>query len=119
MATLIEAFEAICVMDAPLNVRLAAYADKLRELNFPFAEAYDGLVERLKAGEIGGQAPSPGEIMPAFLLPDQDGHLVDLDEILANGPAVITFNRGHWCPFCKIQLRTIAAHHDEISALGP
>jgi len=34
-------------MDAPLNARLAAYAAKLRELNFPFAEAYDDLVARL------------------------------------------------------------------------
>jgi hypothetical protein len=33
--TLAEAFEEICVMDAPLNERLRAYADKLRELDFP------------------------------------------------------------------------------------
>jgi hypothetical protein len=34
-------------MEAPLNERLAAYADALRELNFPFAEAYDELFARL------------------------------------------------------------------------
>ena len=44
-------------MDAPLNERLAAYANALRDLNFPFAEAYDDLVARLKAGGIGAQAP--------------------------------------------------------------
>lgn len=37
--TLADVFKDVCTMEAPLNVRLAAYADALRELNFPFAEA--------------------------------------------------------------------------------
>jgi peroxiredoxin len=117
-ATLAEAFAEICKMDAPLNERLKAYADTLRELNFPFAEAYDDLVARLKAGEVGTLAPAVGEPMPTFALPAHSGRLVHLEEILALGPAVISFNRGHWCPFCKIQLSTIADHHDEIAARG-
>ncbi len=105
-------------MEAPLNERLAAYADTLRELNFPFAEAYDDLVARLKAGEVGARAPDVGEQMPPFSLPAHTGRLVTLEEILAPGPAVISFNRGHWCPFCKIELATIASHHEEIAARG-
>jgi len=105
-------------MEAPLNERLAAYADTLRELNFPFAEAYDDLVARLKAGEVGARAPDVGEPMPPFSLPAHTGRLVTLEEILAPGPAVISFNRGHWCPFCKIELATIASHHEEIAARG-
>ncbi len=117
-ATLAEAFNDICTMDAPLNVRLTAYADTLRELNFPFAEAYDDLVARLKAGEVGTLAPAVGDQMPPFALPAHSKRLVSLEEILAVGPAVISFNRGHWCPFCKIQLATIASHHEEIAAHG-
>lgn len=105
-------------MDAPLNERLAAYSKKLRELNFPFAEAYDTLVARLAAGEIGAVAPQCGEPMPAFVLPDHTGRLVGLDELIAEGPVVVSFNRGHWCPFCKIELRTIARFHDEIASHG-
>lgn len=116
--TLAEAFEAICVMDAPLNARLAAYSDKLRQLNFPFAEAYDSLVARLLAGEVGATAPAIGDVMPPFILPSKAGHLVSLDELTAGGPVVISFNRGHWCSFCRIHLRTVAAYHDEIAALG-
>lgn len=116
--TLSEAFEQICLMDGPLNVRLAAYADKLRELNFPFAEAYDNLVARLMAGEVGSAAPKVGDFMPPFVLPSHTGQLVGLEELTAKGPVVISLNRGHWCPFCKIELRTIAAYHREISALG-
>ncbi len=117
-ATLAEAFEKVCALDAPLNERLAAYADKLRELNFPFAEAYDELVARLIAGGVGTHAPKIGEEMPPFVLPGRTGHLVRLDELTAKGPVVVNFNRGHWCSFCRIHLQTIAAYHDEIAALG-
>ena len=113
-----EAFEQICLMDGPMNARLSAYANKLRELNFPFAEAYDDLVARLMAGEVGSTAPKVGDLMPSFVLPSHRGQLVGLEELTARGPVVISLNRGHWCPFCKIELRTIAAYHREISALG-
>ena len=113
-----EAFEQICLMDGPMNARLSAYANKLRELNFPFAEAYDDLVARLMAGEVGSTAPKVGDLMPSFVLPSHQGLLVGLEELTARGPVVISLNRGHWCPFCKIELRTIAAYHREISALG-
>jgi peroxiredoxin len=116
--TLSEAFADVCAMQAPLNARLAAYASKLRELNFPFADAYDDLVSRLYSGEVGSEAPLPGERMPPFLLPDRSGSLVSLDELTSKGPVVLSFNRGHWCPFCRIQLRTISEHHQEIAQSG-
>lgn len=116
--TLAQAFADICTMDGPLSRKLAAYSDKLRELNFPFAEAYDVLVARLIDGAIGSGAPKVGEPMPPFALPARNGALVRLDDLLADGPVVISFNRGHWCPFCKIELRTVAAYHTEIAAHG-
>ena len=105
-------------MDAPLNERLTAYANALRDLNFPFAEAYDDLVARLKAGGIGAMAPLVGEMMPPFRLPALPHRLVSLEEVLGAGPVVISFNRGHWCPFCKIELSAIADHQAEIAAHG-
>ena len=116
--TLAQAFADICAMDGQLSVKLAAYSAKLRELNFPFAEAYDTLVARLIDGGIGSEAPRIGERMLPFVLPARDKTLVGLDELLADGPVVISFNRGHWCPFCKIELRTIASYHAEIAAHG-
>jgi peroxiredoxin len=116
--TLAEAFESICMMDAPLNQRMAAYANKLRELNFPFAEAYDDLVARLALGEIGTEAPDIGDVMPPFILPSLSGSLVSLQELAETGPVVLSFNRGHWCPFCKIELRTLAEHHEKFSQFG-
>jgi peroxiredoxin len=116
--TLNEAFEKICLMDAPLGIRLSAYSDKLKELNFPFAEAYEALVARLIDGAIGSTAPGIGDEMPPFLLPGKNGNIVALQDLLAEGPVVISFNRGHWCPFCKIELRALAAFHDRIAEQG-
>lgn len=115
---LAEAFQAICAMDAPLNERLAAYASALRSLNSPYAAAYDDLIGRLIAGEAGSHAPSAGDVMPNFILPARNGQLISLQDLTARGPVVVTFNRGHWCPFCRIQLRTLAHHCDAIARHG-
>ncbi len=112
------AFADICALDGTLADRLSAYAHKLEELNFPFAEAYDALVARLINGEIGATAPRVGDIMPSFMLPTQDGALCYLNDLLKQGPVVISFNRGHWCPFCRIELTSIARHHAAIAELG-
>lgn len=116
--TLNEAFERICLMQAPLNERLIAYNARLKELNFPFAEAYEELVNRLIEGEIGTAAPRVGEPMPPFVLPGPGARLYCMEDLLAEGPLVISFNRGHWCPFCKIELSALAREHAEFAALG-
>lgn len=116
--TLEQAFKEICALDGTLGQRLTAYARKLEELNFPFAEAYDELVARLISGEIGASAPKVGDDMPPFILPSPGGRLYSLEELLQSGHLVISFNRGHWCPFCRIELSEIARHHAEITALG-
>lgn len=50
-------------------------------------------------------------------MPDENGQLVSLSSLLRSGPAVISLNRGHWCPYCKLELRSLAAIHDEIRQL--
>lgn len=112
------AFAEICQLEAPLNQKLAAYARKLEELNFPFAEAYDSLVVRLIEGKVGSSAPKAGDRTPEFVLPTRFGELCSLQELLKTGPVVISFNRGHWCPFCKIELSELARGADAIAALG-
>ena len=115
--TLPEALAQICATNAPLGARLAAYARAMRDLKSPYADEYDRLVERLRAGAAGAGAPSVGEFMPPFLLPDPAGRLVGLEQLLARGPVVISFNRGHWCPFCRIELASLAEAHRDFVGL--
>ena len=106
------------MMDAPLADRLAAFAKEVRRVSPDFADAVERMIARLEVSNVGEGAPKPGEPMPEFLLPDETGHLWSLAELLARGPAVIVFHRGHWCPYCVINATALANVHPEISALG-
>src|SRR5208337_2389565 len=105
-------------MDAPLSVRLQAVADTVRELSPPFADVIDRLVARLADNGVGATAPGPGEPMPPFLLPDETGRLVSLSSLLEKGPVVVSFNRGHWCPYCRLNVDALARAEAEIASLG-
>src|SRR5690606_32891921 len=59
----------------------------------------------------GAAAPEIGDLLPDFLLPDQQGRLVSLASLLDEGPVVVAFLRGHWCPYCQ----TTAAALGEIA----
>jgi peroxiredoxin len=99
-----DAFRRICSEEASLSERLASFSDAVRRFGRPFADVYDALVERIRSGGAASTAPKPGEFMPPFLLPDGNNRLVSLADILRKGPAVVSFNRGHWCEYCRIEL---------------
>jgi peroxiredoxin len=64
-----------------------------------------------RALEVGAEAPR-------FSLPAADGRTVALEALLADGPVVLTFYRGAWCPFCNIALRALQQRLPEIAARG-
>jgi len=119
LAEILEACTQRCrEMDAPLGDRLSAFADDVRRLSPDFAEIVDGMVNRLARAGAGASAPSPGETMPSFVLPDENGRLVSLGELLQKGPVVVSFLRGHWCPYCRISADALSRIDPEIKAAG-
>ena len=117
-ATLPAALAEILSETLPLQDGLDAYEAALRRLDPAFATAYDALVERLRNAGVGGGAPVVGGRMPPFLLPDQDGKLRALEDMTETGPVIVSFNRGHWCPFCRIELDALARSAERLSSLG-
>ena len=105
-------------MDASLTERLTAFAEALRKWYPDFAETVDRLVERLHRSGAGQHAPNLGDTMPPFLLPDDTGRLVSMEELLGKGPLALTFNRGHWCPYCRINIDALSAAHRDIAEAG-
>ncbi|WP_030338454.1 peroxiredoxin-like family protein [Streptomyces sp. NRRL S-1022] len=59
-----------------------------------------------------------GAQAPRFDLPTATGQTLALDDLLADGPVVLTFYRGAWCPYCNIALRSLQQHHEAITARG-
>ncbi len=118
LAALEEAVERVREMDAPLSERLGLIADTARSLSTNFAAAVDRLITRLQVNGAGETAPAPGERMPDFALPDETGHLVTLSEVLAEGPVAVSFNRGHWCPYCRLNAIAMAEVQTEVAKAG-
>jgi peroxiredoxin len=113
-----EALAAAEALEAPLSERLAAFFAMTGPLRPEIQAAYLQIIARLKALRLAEIGPKIGEPMPDFLLPDQRGRLVTLEELVRDGPVVVCFNRGHWCPYCQLALRALAAAHDEVRARG-
>ena len=40
-----------------------------------------------------------------FTLPNARGNAVTLSHLLTQGPVIMTFHRGQWCPYCHLTLR--------------
>jgi len=115
---LADAWREAANANVSLGERLALYRDASSRLRPDIATVYDELIERLAVLDRGEVGPQIGERLEEFNLPAQDGRFVSLSLLLQSGPAVISINRGHWCPYCKLELRSLAAVHDQIRALG-
>jgi peroxiredoxin len=121
-----ESFVRCRDLEAPLADRLQAFANELRRLDPRFDQAVNALVSRLAESRAGATAPKVGEPMPTFLLPDDQGRLVRLEDLLGKGPVALAFNRGHWCPYCRINIDAlaraeskVAAEHRHVAAIVP
>jgi peroxiredoxin len=113
-----EAFRKICAAELPLGERLALFTTAVEAHGKPFAIAYQSLITQIEAAAAGQTAPANGDQLPPFLLPDHMGRLVDLDCFLQSGPLVVSFNRGHWCEYCQLELRAFAEAHAQLAARG-
>lgn len=100
--------------EATLAERLQAVADTVRNEAPAFCAEVDAFIDRLESARAGSSAPQIGDEMPLFTMPDQDGRLVALEELLSDSPVVLVFHRGHWCPYCRLNIASIAEIEDQI-----
>jgi peroxiredoxin len=64
----------------------------------------DRLIAQLRERKTGNTAPRINEAFPDFALPNSKGVHVSLAELLGEGPLVLSFMRGRWCPYCEKEL---------------
>jgi peroxiredoxin len=75
-------------------------------------------IEEVRASGILDRALHEGDLAPAFTLPNAGGRPVALKDVLRRGPAIVTFYRGVWCPYCNLELRAYQRLLPEIRAVG-
>ena len=73
------------------------------------------LVEQ--SGVLDG-AKNVGDTAPDFMLNNAVGEPVKLSSLLEQGPVVMIWYRGEWCPYCNIYLEDIQAHVGEFKEAG-
>lgn len=84
------------------------------------ADVYSELFRLINGQQQAGKAfgLSEGQKAKDFTLNNSLGQAVNLYDELSQGPVVLTFYRGGWCPFCNMQLRSYQKVLPQIEAIG-
>jgi peroxiredoxin len=72
-------------------------------------------------------AVAVGDVLSDFALPDATGRDVSLSQLVKDGPAVLVFYRGGWCPYCNLALHQyqselvpqLASYGATLAAISP
>lgn len=102
-----------------LATDLQAYQDQFKtkvpaDVQAVMAQATNDLV----ASGIIDRSLKVGDSLPAITLPNATGDRVSVQAALGNGPVVIAFYRGGWCPYCNMELHALQQVLPEIEAAG-
>jgi len=96
----------------------AEFKAKVQEMLGENFSILTGDMERVRTAGTVANALKVGQFAPDFTLPDAFGNPVSLNALLAQGPVVVSFYRGEWCPFCNIELRALEEALPKMRALG-
>ena len=82
--------------------------------------------EELIAQHVRDNALQVGQKVTNFSLANHCGDTVELTDLLAKGPVIISFYRGGWCPYCNLELKALndylpkfKAHNAQLVAVSP
>ncbi|MFC3228359.1 peroxiredoxin-like family protein [Marinibaculum pumilum] len=102
-----------------LKEELDAFTAVVKERLGPHApDLFAGQIDRARDHGVPEASLKPGDTAPDFTLPDATGRPVTLAALLAEGPVVLCFYRGGWCPYCSIQLRALQQILPDLQAAG-
>jgi peroxiredoxin len=78
----------------------------------------EGHIESLRKSDVLDQILKPGAKVPTFTLTNQHGEIISSAELLKDGPLVVSFTRGSWCPFCAAEVRALNELYDQFRGAG-
>jgi peroxiredoxin len=93
--------------NALANQIAAMQAEMIPQIPEAALETMVAATQSLIESGLAGKALNTGETIPGFELTNALGKKVSLDEQLKNGPLVISFYRGAWCPYCNLEIRAL------------
>ncbi|MGI9479468.1 MAG: redoxin domain-containing protein [Hyphomicrobiaceae bacterium] len=94
----------ILAQDASTRQKFAALRAANRGRAAHVEEAADRFVEQVGQTFEPDALPNVGDTFPDFWLPNQYGQMIGRDAFVEESPVIISFNRGHWCFYCMLEL---------------
>jgi thiol-disulfide isomerase/thioredoxin len=105
--------------DLPLQEQLDRVTQaSAKHLPEEMAKLLKSYLEYLVTSGLTENALKENELAPDFALPDATCQRVTLSQLLEQGPVVLVFYRGTWCPYCNLELRAYQKVLPEFKALG-
>ena len=74
--------------------------------------------DALRKSQLARGALATGNDAVDFTLPNVKGEMISSEALRRDGPIVLSFYRGGWCPYCNLELKALQGVIDEIRALG-
>jgi peroxiredoxin len=96
----------------------ARKADFTRTAPKEIVQLYEGGVAQVAESGVLETARKEGEMAPDFALPGATGDTVRLSALLQQGPVVLAWYRGGWCPYCNLELAALQEALPEINKAG-
>lgn len=102
-----------------LTEKLAELQIQIRKKIQPEAlGSMDNATGKLAVSGIVGRGLKEGDKIPDFALSNAVGRRIDIKDLLAKGPVVLSFYRGSWCPYCNLEMQALQKALPEIESLG-
>lgn len=107
----------------PTDIPLQEQIDRFVALGAEYvpeemAKQVNSHIEQLIQSGAAEFALKEDEQAPDFTLPDALGQPVTLSQLLTQGPVIIIFYRGVWCPYCNLELRAYQKALPQLQELG-
>ncbi len=107
----------------PTDIPLQEQIDRFVALGAEYvpeemAKQVNSHIEQLIKSSAAEFALKEDEQAPDFTLPDALGQPVTLSQLLTQGPVIIMFYRGEWCPYCNLELRAYQKALPQFQELG-
>ncbi|WP_422858964.1 peroxiredoxin-like family protein [Flagellimonas sp. S174] len=74
--------------------------------------------QKLLDAKLSARAVKTGDTLPNFMLPDESGNEITLNQILQQDYLIISFYRGGWCPYCNMELRALQQFSEDFKNFG-
>ncbi|HEX2554344.1 MAG TPA: peroxiredoxin-like family protein [Microvirga sp.] len=98
---------------SPFQARLEARAG---QLDAAYRAALEAAALHLRQSGMADHAKGTADRAPDFALLDDGNRRVILSELLRNGPVVLSFFRGEWCSFCRLEIEALLDILPELDA---